>query len=257
MKTLRIKNKIKKIYHFLFKSNKKIDKFIVGTLNENTRIDWLKNKLKAIPQGNRILDAGAGEQPYKVFCKHLNYVSQDFGNYNPNDLNSGLQVQNWKYGNLDIISDIANIPESDSSFDVIMCTEVLEHIVNPRDAIREFSRLLKKDGILILTAPFCSLTHFAPFHFYTGFSKYFYENELKINDFEIIEMIPNGNYFEYIAQELNRLESVTNKYCISQLNEKDKKNILSIKETLQKLSFEDKNSSELLCHGFHVLAKKI
>lgn len=36
------------------------------------------------------------------------------------------------YGQLDIISDIASIPREDESFDAEMCTEVFEHIVNPR-----------------------------------------------------------------------------------------------------------------------------
>jgi 2-polyprenyl-3-methyl-5-hydroxy-6-metoxy-1,4-benzoquinol methylase len=63
-----------------------------------------------------------------------------------------------KYGQLDIVSDIASIPEKASSFDAIMCTEVFEHIINPRDAFTEFTRLLKKDGYLILTTPLQSNT---------------------------------------------------------------------------------------------------
>ncbi len=171
----------------------------IGTHNESTRVAWLEATLKKIPNGSRLLDAGAGEQQFKKFCGHLNYVSQDFAQYKPEELNKGLQMDKWDYGKLDIISDIAAIPEQDASFDAIMCTEVFEHIINPRDAVKEFSRLLKKDGYLIITAPFCSLTHFAPYHFYTGFNKYFYETSLKENGFEILEMTPNGNFFEFVA----------------------------------------------------------
>jgi ubiquinone/menaquinone biosynthesis C-methylase UbiE len=45
------------------------------------------------------------------------------------------------------------LPYDDSSFDYITCVEGLEHIENPQQAIREFSRLLKTGGHLIVTVP--------------------------------------------------------------------------------------------------------
>ena len=55
-----------------------IDNFC-GTRNELNRENWLKNKLLSIPEGKRILDAGAGEGKYKQYCQHLDDVSPDFG----------------------------------------------------------------------------------------------------------------------------------------------------------------------------------
>ena len=55
----------------------------------------------------------------------------------------------------------------------------------PVKAIKEFARLLKSSGHIIITAPFCSLTHFALYHFHTGFNRYFYEKHLPDNGFEI------------------------------------------------------------------------
>lgn len=247
---MNLKKNIKRIF------SKPVSKTTVGSLNEVTRVSWLEKNLKRIPEGSRILDAGAGEQQFKKFCKHLNYVSQDFAQYEPKQLNSGLQMEKWDYGTLDIISDIASIPEKDESFDAIMCTEVFEHIINPREAVKEFSRLLKKDGYLIITAPFCSLTHFAPYHFYSGFNKFFYEEELTKNGFVDIEITANGNYFEYLAQEINRLQYAANQYSNYQVDNKELENIQQLKILLQKLSDNDSNSSELLCFGFHVLARK-
>jgi ubiquinone/menaquinone biosynthesis C-methylase UbiE len=248
---------VKEIIMKVFGSNKKAYASKVGTFNESNRLNWLETTLKKIPDGSRILDAGAGEQPYRKFCIHLNYVSQDFGQYKPKQLNIGLQRSTWDYGKLDIECDIASIPEPDKSFDAIMCTEVLEHIINPREAIKEFARLLKKDGQLILTAPFCSLTHFAPYHFYSGFSSFFYVEELKNNGFEIIEMVPNGNYFEYIAQELRRLPSVADKYSTSALITQNSRELKKLLFLLDDLSKKDKGSSELLCFGYHVFARKL
>ena len=230
----------------------------VGKFNESNRVSWLEKTLKGIPTNSRILDAGAGEQQFKKFCSHLNYVSQDFAQYKPEQLNAGLQMEKWDYGKLDLVCDIASIPEPDQSFDAIMCTEVFEHIINPREAIKEFARLLRPDGYLIITAPFSSLTHFAPYHFYTGFNRYFYETELKANGFNIIEIVPNGNYFEFMAQELGRLRSIKNKYSPGAVPDKElKSKILDLLSLLQKLSQHDSGSSELLCFGYHLLARKM
>ncbi|MEA2446263.1 MAG: hypothetical protein QOJ12_3559, partial [Thermoleophilales bacterium] len=45
------------------------------------------------------------------------------------------------------------LPYDDSSFDHITCIEGLEHIENPQQAIREFSRVLKPGGHLIASVP--------------------------------------------------------------------------------------------------------
>lgn len=242
------------IRKYILKS--KVQSTTVGTLNEITRVNWLEETLKKIPKGSTILDAGAGEQQFKKFCAHLQYVSQDFAQYIPDNTNAGLQMEIWNYGKLDIISDIASIPVENGSFDAIMCTEVFEHIINPIEAITEFSRILKKEGYLVLTAPFCSLTHFAPYHFYSGFNSFFYETELDKNGFEIIELKPNGNYFEYLAQEINRLPSIAKKYSKKILDKSETDSIRQLKILLQNLSDNDSNSSELLCFGYHILARK-
>jgi ubiquinone/menaquinone biosynthesis C-methylase UbiE len=229
---------------------------LVGTQNEATRLKWLESTLQKIPTGSRILDAGAGELVQKKYCTHLNYVSQDFGQYDGIGDGKGLQTKKWDNSKLDIICDIIAIPEPDSSFDAIMCVEVFEHLPDPISAIKEFSRLLKTNGILVITAPFCSLTHFAPYHFYTGFNRYFYEKHLTENGFDIIEITPNGNYFEYIAQELRSVQFISEKYTDKKTSFIDRMAIRKILKLLNKSSNSDKGSSELLNFGFHILAKK-
>jgi len=173
--------------------------------NDKRRHEWVQKALKALPAGIRLLDAGAGERRYKPFCSHITYVSQDFGKYDGKGDGKGLQMGTWDTGGLDIVSDITAIPEPDASFDAILCSEVFEHLPDPLLALKEFSRLLKPGGTLILTAPFCSLTHFAPFHFYSGFSRYFYEHHLPLLGFKPLSIESNGTYFDFLMQEMFRV----------------------------------------------------
>lgn len=228
----------------------------VGNTNKNHRENWLRDALADIPKGARILDAGAGTQRYKEYCNHLNYVSQDFALYDGAGNGSGIQMGDFDYGELDIVCDISSIPEKDFSFDAIMCVEVIEHLPDPIPAIQEFSRLLKKDGVLLLSAPFCSITHFAPYHFSTGFNRYWYEKHLQDNGFAVESISVNGNYFEFLAQELHRYPSISEQYANRRLGFITRIALYFLIRSLFKNSRHDVGSSELLCYGYEVIARK-
>lgn len=229
----------------------------IAQINESNRKKWIEKTIRAIPESSRILDAGAGEQQFKVFCSHLRYVSQDFGKYEGTGDSKGLQTGTWDQASLDIVCDIVNIPEPDDSFDAIMCIEVFEHLPNPIAAIQEFSRLLKAGGTLILTAPFCSLTHFSPFHFYSGFNWNFYKTHLESAGFQIIEIVPNGNFFEFLRQEINRIPSVSFQYSRCRPTLLQRLSMQVILKMLKRFSCLDSGSDKLLCFGYHVLARRL
>lgn len=229
----------------------------VGRDNQSDRERWLEQALQQIPVGARILDAGAGTQQYRRFCKHLKYVSQDFAQYDGQGNSAGLQTGEFDYGQLDIVSDITAIPEPDATFDAVMCIEVLEHVPDPPAALAELSRLLKPGGTLVITAPFCSLTHFSPYHFSTGFNRYWYETHLPENGLEVTEMTPNGNYFEYLAQEVKRIRPVAKSYTPSKPRLYEKFAMHLVNRMLARFSRRDGGSAQLLCYGYHVCAKKM
>lgn len=227
-----------------------------GTTNQAAREAWLKATLSTIPEGSRILDAGAGELRYRPLCAHLNYVSQDFGQYDGRGDGSGLQKNEWKQDGVDIVSDIVAIPEPDASFDAVMCIEVLEHLPEPVAALRELTRLLKPDGHLVLTAPVCSLTHYAPYFFHTGYSRHFYEHWLGRLGYSILELEANGNYFEYLAQETRRIPVMAEKYASNGVCSLDRLALNRTTRLLAHLSARDRGSNEVLAYGWHILARK-
>jgi ubiquinone/menaquinone biosynthesis C-methylase UbiE len=228
----------------------------IGLYNLENRQKWVKKILSECENGKTILDVGAGECQYKKYCSHLVYSSQDFNQYEGEGNNIGLQTDTWDVSQIDIVSDITSIPVPNESFDIILCTEVLEHVPDPIAAINEMNRILKKGGIMIITSPFCSLTQFAPYHFCDGFNSYFYNYHLKERlNYQNIQIDYNGNYFEYISQELYRLPTIVKSYTSTQpffvkIFSKILIRLLGI------INLKHNNSHDLLCFGYHVKAIK-
>ena len=225
-------------------------------LNDANRQIWIKGILEKVPKGARLLDAGAGELRNRKYCSHLDYVSQDFCQYKGNvdgAPQEGLQNPTWDTSSIDIVSDIVAIPAPDASFDVVLCTEVLEHIPEPTHALDEFARLLKPGGLLILTAPFASFVHMAPYHFCSGFSKYWYEHHLPMRGFEVTELMPNGDWNMFLMQEISRLGGL----------ERHNRNwawpLAYLYALMGRVYFgirHKKFNPDLACFGWHVVARK-
>jgi SAM-dependent methyltransferase len=92
----------------------------------------------------RLLDVGCGNKPYAAFFdgRVSSYVGLE---YSPE---SGF------FGNkADLAGDAMRLPFADETFDAILCTEVLEHLPDPEAAIAEFARVLRPDGLLLVTVP--------------------------------------------------------------------------------------------------------
>lgn len=227
---------------------------LIGNNTDAVRVEWVKKNLASIPEGYKILDAGAGELKFKSDCDHLQYVAQDFGQYDGKG-EEGLQTGDWDNTRLDIVSDITDIPVADDHFEALLCTEVLEHVPDAVSALKEFTRVLKPDGILLITAPFASLTHFAPFHF-CGYSKYWYEFHLSKLGFEIETLEPNGSWFSFVAQELRRSRFMGVTYSSKIAGLITRVAVIPIIVLLSILSRFDRGSSEALCFNYMVRAIK-
>lgn len=123
----------------------------------NGAIDLIaRNILRAIPEGShgRLLDIGCG-----------------FG-FGPAAVHgtSGWQVKGYEpslYGalgreqlELDIVNDFANRnADPGDRFDIVHCSEVIEHVHDPREFIDILASYLADDGVLILTTPDADRIH--------------------------------------------------------------------------------------------------
>ncbi|AFY29372.1 class I SAM-dependent methyltransferase [Cyanobium gracile] len=228
----------------------------VGTMNSLNRDRWVCKMLAGIPPNSRLLDAGSGEQKYRHHCDHLLYYSQDNAAYDGKGDGRGGHVEGWTYGSTDYICDIVEIPAPSESFDVVLCTEVFEHLPDPLAAVKELTRLLGPGGQLLITAPFCSFTHFSPYFYSTGFSRNWYLQHLAALGFVEVELEPNGNYFEFLAQEIRRLPLMSSSYGLATVPWYARLAVLVILRFLEGCSSSDSGSSEYCCYGWHVKAVK-
>lgn len=100
--------------------------------------------LRNEPRG-RLLDVPAGEGALARLLHDLGFSVVCSDLYPEIFKVSGIEVRR---GNLD-----RTLPFAERAFDLVVCVEGLEHIENPANAIREFARLIRPGGKLIVSVP--------------------------------------------------------------------------------------------------------
>ncbi|MDI6903825.1 MAG: class I SAM-dependent methyltransferase [Methanocellales archaeon] len=146
---------------------------------------------KEVSPNSIILDAGAGWCPYKGYFQHANYISLDFGSA-------------FGTSPIGIIGDLTSIPFKDESIDAVLCTQVLEHVKEPKSVVSEFYRILKPNGSLFLTAPQGWGIHQEPYDYFR-FTSYGLEYIFNSVGFNIEFIKPRGGYFWYIGSRLREI----------------------------------------------------
>ena len=116
------------------------------------------NSLGHIKPASRVLDIGAGECPL-----HDNLVSRGFSY-------RSLDISQNKSNSIDYVARIDDrLPEDllvEGGFDLILCTEVLEHVPNWCTAFANIHSLLNPRGVCIITAPFFYMPHEEPYDYW-------------------------------------------------------------------------------------------
>ncbi|MFC1632737.1 class I SAM-dependent methyltransferase [Patescibacteria group bacterium] len=119
--------------------------------HENRRFDSIHD-LVDFSKDAKILDSGAGDGPLTAyFAKkgYKNIIGMDISPRRIERLNNYLKTNNLP--GKGVAGDVFNHPFADEEFDVVISSEVIEHLHDPRTALREFYRILKPGGTLLLS----------------------------------------------------------------------------------------------------------
>jgi len=135
----------------------------------------------------KVLDIGCGSKPYQHLFTGTEYIGLE--------LIGSLRDADYYY-------DGTTFPFEDETFDAVLCTQVLEHIFNPDTFLSGIHRILKNDGLLLLTVPFIWDEHEQPYD-YARYSSFGLHHLLTQNGFEIIEHYKSMNDIRCIFQMMN------------------------------------------------------
>lgn len=147
---------------------------IVTALNEN---------LKSWPEQGRLLDFGSGSEPYRKFLKN-----------------------GWEYVSVDIASptaqfkSLSQLPPADR-FDRIWVIEVLEHIEEPQQLLRDLREKLNSTGELWLSVPFSARIHPYP-HDYLRWTPEALTALLEVAGFEVTSLKFRGSDFSTLMSKV-------------------------------------------------------
>ena len=112
------------------------------------RAELIAEEAAKLPQVKNLLDVGGRGKPYACFFKGrvVNHYVLDVAPAN----------------SVDVVGDARIMPFSDGSMDVVLITQVLEHIPDPIAVIGEIRRILKPGGTLLLSVPSIFPQHGSP-----------------------------------------------------------------------------------------------
>lgn len=157
-------------------------------------IPFLREALQGLRSGARILDVGAGDMPYRELFAGFEYVSNDWAG-----------TEHVPDQPVDIVAPAHALPVEDGSFDAVVCTQVLEHLPEPWEAVAEFHRVLTPGGRLILTAPLTWYLHELP-HDYYRFTSYGLGHLIDRAGFSSREIRPMNDSASTLAELLTQLQ---------------------------------------------------
>lgn len=113
--------------------------------------DFFVEELNKSPHEKILADVGAGQLEFKEITGKFRVCNVDF----------------YSYPGIDVVCDFgAGLPFRDESVDIILLSNVLEHIPEPQKLLEECFRVLKKNGYVLGSVPFLIPIHQKPYDFF-------------------------------------------------------------------------------------------
>ena len=152
---------------------------------------------KYLPAGRQahLIDIGCGRMPYRKELEPL--------------VNSYIGVDHPRVSKLyrsdvkpEVLADAKELPFRNNSFDIALLIQVLEHVDAPDKVIKEAARVLKPNGILIISLPFFYPLHDMPYDWgrYTSTAL---KSFIAGASLHLVKIKTQGSFFEFWLQMLN------------------------------------------------------
>lgn len=120
------------------------------------------------------------------------------------------KVEKWIFADIqeknnpDILLDVTDMRQIESeSIDVVLASEIFEHVEKPEKGLAECHRVLKKGGTFMVSMPFMFQTHADPYDF-QRWTEHKWRTELEKLDFEIEKFETMGRFFT-VAMDMWRV----------------------------------------------------
>jgi SAM-dependent methyltransferase len=123
----------------------------------------------------KLIDIGCGSKPYRALFS---------GPYTGVEIDTA-QTRAADYA--DVYYDGESLPFANETFSTALCNQVLEHVFEPDQFLREIHRVVRPQGTLLLTVPFAWDEHEQPADF-ARYSSFGLRAIIQRNGFEIIEL---------------------------------------------------------------------
>lgn len=150
--------------------------------------EFVAKVAESTPSDAAVLDLGAGEAPYRELFRHARYATSDW-----------TESPHAGGRRADIVASAEALPVADASFDLVLCTQVLEHVPRPGAVLAECARVLASGGRIALTVPLLWEVHEPP-HDYYRYTEYGVRYLLDAAGFDDVHVEPRGNGFTALAQ---------------------------------------------------------
>lgn len=144
-----------------------------------------------------VIDAGAGEARFSRYFQGQHYIAVD----------SCAGEPGWDYSRISVHADLARMPFRSEVADVVLNTQVLEHVPEPGSVLVEIHRVLKPGGRVFLTAPQGWHEHQQPNDFFR-FTAFALARLFRGAGFRDVEIKPLGGYFHYLGHRLTYIPKV-------------------------------------------------